>query len=348
MRIALLIAVVFLCALVVAQPSQGGKTASGSSGSSRGSSSGSSGPASKGPQSRKPSIKVNNNQLMITSVSQTDTFKDKLSFTIKTNGGNTAAGNNGLLDVRFGYYAKSDDAKEGFSYGVRVFSIIEFLESGATAGYQPAEDTLVQRWRPTSWGNFVTSTRWAGELQIDEFTATADNIFLVRGEVVGVPIAANGTRPGLNPNSVKFDFEVNNFPYKNTSSSLALETVIVSKTKVAQGPASKVSAITVTGEGDVVGEFTWVDHVEISGGRNASVIASQIAKDGDDTDGQMFKTYFAFNTTAHPSAILWDPSVGAAYSSDTPPAPVTSSASVSRTSIATLLLVSVAVAAAIV
>jgi hypothetical protein len=159
-------------------------------------------------------------------------------------------------------------------FQVRFYAILEFVESGAHRGFQPTEDTLIQRYTlvTESWFPFTSFT--SGSLI--EFNATTTQATLgLHGYVSSNIVTLPKSNFDLSSSEVKFDVFLNFISkYRQSGTTLALEARIKTWTKVA--PGNSANYITFFGNQNAAASFNWVPTATDGNGNVVNVIASNL------------------------------------------------------------------------
>ena len=148
------------------------------------------------------------------------------------------------------------------------------MESGANRGYQPDEDTLVQRYTLTSesWQPFTDSKT---DSLITFAAMTTENTIGLQGYVSENIVTLPKSNYNISPREVKFDVLVDFVDkYQQNGTTLALEARIKTWTKVAQG--NSASYVTFFGDKDAAASFNWVKTATDGNGNIVNVLASNL------------------------------------------------------------------------
>lgn len=141
----------------------------------------------------------------------------------------------------------------------KIFYYIAFRE---IIEYEPLTDTPLQtlNLRTASYDNIilVTATSTDGESGYKVELSSSDAIFKIRAYIFNTYALVNGAL--VNPNSVKVEIEINNFPYFSQTSVLKLDALVISKTKIEDGD-NEVK----TYSGNVESYFQWEKEVSSDG-----------------------------------------------------------------------------------
>jgi len=222
-------------------------------------------------------------------------------------------------------------------FRVKFTELVEYLESGATPGFQAGEDTLVQTYTDASWGAWTNDavSDTAGYFQ--STVATLDGVLGFTVYATGSPVSMANFN--ITSNKVKFDVNIANFPFQQTGSYLALVSKLESDDADAEfenhggdenddsddeeddSSTSSTSTVEVWGDDNddeedrtfkvskatssISGFFTWVQTVEVVDAFGTSRTANVLTTI-DTAENNM---YFTFNVSS-PQSIFWDPEIG--------------------------------------
>jgi len=222
-------------------------------------------------------------------------------------------------------------------FRVKFTELVEYLESGATPGFQAGEDTLVQTYTDASWGAWTNDavSDTAGYFQ--STVATLDGVLGFTVYATGSPVSMANFN--ITSNKVKFDVNIASFPFQETGSYLALVSKLESDDADAEfenhggdenddsddeedSSTSSTSTVEVWGDDNddeedrtfkvskatssISGFFTWVQTVEVVDAFGTSRTANVLTTI-DTAENNM---YFTFNVSS-PQSIFWDPEIGA-------------------------------------
>jgi hypothetical protein len=207
---------------------------------------------------------------------------------------------NGFLGVNFEYLLRQTG--KSLKYKVNFLSIIEYAESGATAGYQPAQDSIVQIWKLSNglWNPWYGPYFGDGS-SLAFNTSTSDGILSVSGFVANSPTFLTQQSYQLHPNEVKMNLGVDfRSIYKSRTgqSVLAIEVHIISSSPISKDSSS------ITIDGDQPGVFKWPNTAKTENGASVNVLATDLAQ----VSTTEWKMYFTLNSTERTS-FEWDPAV---------------------------------------
>lgn len=160
------------------------------------------------------------------------------------------------------------------------------------------------------------------------------SVLTIRVRMASSPIVDSGLK--IDPNSVKIDFEIHDYPYANQTDStrLALTTVVKSKTKAKfQGQRillerqlvfnNDPSTFFIRSHGSwyfpgfPVGVFSWAPTAQMSHFSNVEV-AARCPYSETGTEFAVYYTLVTPEHNLHPSSLIWDPTVGLKYEQGEP------------------------------
>ena len=246
-------------------------------------------------------------EFKIESEAKSGNTKDKIEVKFETNG---------KLEFDLKYYTKVDDNKTKLRFRFKIDKLIEYIENGTEPGYQPGEEVNVVSLKEIGWKPLAYTTDNTTEIVTAE---TVDGMFKL--VVKYSPSLVQDRNFTLTPNALKIDIYVNNFPYTNNGSMLAIETKLKTVAKMEiknqsfeeENGFSKDEKEVALQAGDFQGYFSWAEYA-MADGKTVAVIPSKfIDASGEENDLDVGETaskmFFAFNATA-PKSVYWDPKLG--------------------------------------
>lgn len=229
----------------------------------------------------------------------------------------------GSPQIKIEYSFENDSTHVESSFRLQLYSIVEYKDNGTQGnGYQNGVDTLVGNessygLADQQWNNFEYAQSDVNGYTLYTVTAsTADGVVKLVLKLSNGIVDVNSTT--LVPDSLKFDFEVHNFPYTANDSSLALVTKIKSESQQeVQNDTTHEKAGFSTNEAEVNfggnAFFSWVQNALADGTSVPVVTSSLVNNDNQETDlssgEHSSRMSFAFITT-NAKDIVWDPEVG--------------------------------------
>jgi hypothetical protein len=256
-------------------------------------------------------VDVQGKSLLIQATSsKNDTHHDTFQFDV-----NLAEQHPDILHANFLYQPKANTT---IQFSVQLKSIIEFNTTN-TAYYKGDEKTIISQWpmngTGVQWQDWVDESSDISGVHVYSYSATSvDGVFTIRVYITETDLNVNRFL-ALDPDNVKMDFEIHNYPYQNNvnNSRLAIHSYTVSQTNSSvSGPTAASNRILAFGEtGTPMGVFTWDGQV------NTTTEMVNVNAWGTNTTGNAFNIYFTFGTTIplHPRDLIWDPRVGVYYGS---------------------------------
>ncbi len=188
-------------------------------------------------------------------------------------------------------------------FQITFYSIIEFEDENGNGIYEPDLDHEIQEMVLDSWENISYVNSSAHIFTI----ITTDDVFLVRIFAVEGYTDVNGTI--IAPAEIKIDFEFHNFPFKNETSLLALQTKfqtnaaynLKNKTRGEDEGYAENEASVELESNSAVGYFAWAENA-VADGVDIEVLSSPF-KDG--ASGK-----FMYLNYPHATDIIHDPKIG--------------------------------------
>ncbi|MHA1612821.1 MAG: hypothetical protein ACTSYU_12260, partial [Promethearchaeota archaeon] len=200
-------------------------------------------------------------------------------------------------------------------------SLIEFVDVNADGIFNESIDEEVQDFRLDDF----SPIEYLPEVQADNSTlhylrvSTTDGVFTAHLFVAGEFMSLNTTV--LTPTEIKIDIEIQDFPYINDSSQLALYTKIETEYELEEedhteneelGFATNESGLTSEMNGFMAG-FSWAEQADVDGVMK-NVTITPVDVDDDHPDDE--KIYINYPRGTH---IYHDPKIGVLGILDTPP-----------------------------
>ena len=267
---------------------------------------------------REVKVEYSDNEIQIESQLKTGDIKDE--FQIKVEAGDDLA-------IKLEYEEETVvDAVETeleLEFKVVFKSLIEFIDMDGNGIYNTDNDTEIQEYTFEEFDPIV----YAPILQPDNSTlhylniSTVDNVFTAH--LFDAGDFMNLSTTVLTPTEVKIDIEINDFPYLNDSSQLAVYTKLETSSEMEEDDETEDEENGyVEEEGGVVTEmngfmadFTWAENALIDG---TVMSVSTTPIDTDDTDSNAEKMYIVYPRGTH---IYHDPKIGMVGILTEPPAP---------------------------
>lgn len=258
---------------------------------------------------RKVQYQINNDgvNFQMEAESADDSSNSKISFIMKGT-------SNGFF-CNFKYESSKDRPLE---YSANLLRIIEFVPKSGEA-FNPSTDVPASVFVPNQYKKATVETKTSGTVTTYDFTLeTSNGVFAVIGHIV-TDTRRNGTVV-YSPNSVKLDYLIRNWSYKQNGTKLALESRIQTKDDCRERREGSTDRVEINGNagGRIKGTFTWKPTVDADG-VSVDVLKTTLDKSPDqnvtrreDTEYRLFHT---FNTVNRVKIFNWDPSIGATSSS---------------------------------
>jgi len=225
---------------------------------------------------------------------------------------------------------RREDDEQSVEFRFRLSYLAEYVESGANAGFQPNEDTVVSTYggdefsdkkrvtipnTQAEWNDFKRNAdKTSGTATIYSFQAsTSDAVLTIKGYIATEPTTSGGVE--LDPNQVKLDILVSNYPFQQDDTYLALVARVKADADFESDDDDsndedhlQVKPATAT---TAFGGFGWLNTLTVDGVETA--VVSSTGKESEDSEGSEYYTYFAF--PAHGTDYVWDPNFMVQYSS---------------------------------
>jgi hypothetical protein len=147
---------------------------------------------------------------------------------------------------------KSTDTQDFFAARFAIDKIVEYVEANNVPGFQPGQDIIIREYILTGtpsnpWSGFTRNTiNLDSTTTVDQLTTTLTASFgssLTFGAQITSAdvVTGNTTKVVLTPDSFKTVFELDNIVYFNSSSRLAIGTIIVTKGKFTRSNETSTS-----------------------------------------------------------------------------------------------------------
>jgi len=260
-------------------------------------------------------------------------IQDAIEFTFSTVG---------LPHVTLRHFARSSDGVEARAARHAFRKLVEYVNVNSDPGYQPENDTKVQSyyfWNNTWSPLTVSSTTTAGGATVTSIcTNTANSVVVLCVYLtdIATDLTVNGSVFHLDDQAIHHTLTINNFPFINTNSQLALKAHFEAKTRVVdwnETDANEAAEDLSDAGDDHHPVAAWNTYVNVTGAGctpTATVEreAIRIVESINDTDNLPASatqfpdhisfstilriTYFSFLTNAgcRPTQIFWDPDLG--------------------------------------
>jgi len=259
------------------------------------------------PKQRTLKVKVDHDKLSIEAKYKNDTYEDEFQVEADLGTGKE------LVDFKFDYEKVNLKNTTDLELDFEIHGIVEFIVTDDQPIFTN-ESEVVYTWPgddKIKWTDWNDNSGVQDGVYIYNYSATAGPL------LIRVLLAAtNATVGGLaiDPNSVKIDVEVRNFPYSRPNKTrLALVTEVKSKTtsSVPGSKAIKDNKLIFSDQPDLpLGTFSWYDKVQADGS-DIDIVAWTSTTGKHKT----FDIYFTYLTDVdvRPDSLLWDPRVGLDY-----------------------------------
>jgi len=236
-----------------------------------------------------------------------------------------------LLSCVFGYQAQNGENSTQIQFSTTVDRIVEFYSHGDIPKHPTKDDTkLIYNGSNTvyssypsegsmQWNFWVNESAVVDDVPVQIYSATTnDGVFKVRVHIT--PRTVESRSGVLNPNDVKMDFEIHDYPFVEDKSRLALEIEVqiqsqnswqanLEKDGILIGEQSKWSPF---------GSYSWNKTAVATETDGVETLIPVIP--ADEPDNQGIDLYFTFLTPKgeEHGDIVWDPRLGLSYVDPTP------------------------------
>jgi len=271
------------------------------------------------PQHRDIKIKLDKLKLEISASYKNLTFQDEFKFGIDL--GKTK---HDLVDMNFKYTNSSWFNQNSLEFNFFLEKIVEFQITEEINVWEGDENTVLSTYPPAktkpSWRPWQNETHYDSGITVFAFSATTiDGIFTVRVSIAATPVPGSSLK--IDPNSVKIDIGIDNYPYQGQvgQSRLALVTEVRSLTESKQTGKKPIKDYRIIFDDNPdlpLGAFSWVPSVDIvvDDLNFTAVPVVAFSPQENDLRAKKFDIFFTFATNGtQASSLFWDPSIGLNY-----------------------------------
>ncbi len=213
------------------------------------------------------------------------------------------------VEIKLEYEQESETAEGEFEteleQEVEFDSIIEFVDSNNNSIFDKGEEVFVysldrRSFNPISYTTGITVNNVTEHIIS---TQTTDGVLKITLHAVGE--FANIENQLVKPTEIKIDLEINNFPYTNDSSKLAMKikiesTMEIETEKRAEGGEEEVK---IKSTSNFEGFFSWKKTALIDGVEK-EVLSTSLEQDPDEDSEEIYLIYERGNSIIH------DPKIG--------------------------------------
>lgn len=190
-------------------------------------------------------------------------------------------------------------------FEVKFDKIVEFVDNNGDGLYDDGEEIYVYDLEEVSFAPAQYTPENVNGVTVHKVTIqTEDGVFKVTLYASGTPLIISGENVG--PNEVKIDIEINNFPYHDSNSKLALKTELESELEVEEEKheieETNEEEVEVT-SGNYGGFFSWKKTATVDGVLKP-VKSTEISEDPEEGDRELYLIY------EHGDSIVHDPKIG--------------------------------------
>jgi hypothetical protein len=255
---------------------------------------------------RELQVEVSSSEIQVESVLKNGEQQDSFHFGIKF-------GTDGL-QLRVEYENEDNSGSIDLQFEVDMTKIIEFIDSDADGIYNPVSDAFVKEILLNSFSApiYATEILVTGETLHKIDISTTDGVFNTHFYVVEEFVNVNGSL--VTPAEVKFDIEIINFPYSETTSLLALYVKLESESEYnleteteneEEGLSDNEESVETSSTSARESGFLAWNQTAIVDGSEMPVRTSAITTDENDLDEE--KMYIIYT---HGAIIYHDPTMG--------------------------------------
>jgi hypothetical protein len=204
-----------------------------------------------------------------------------------------------------------------------LIKIVEFVDDSPANGRFDAGEEVSFYHSPKIWLPWTETVGQIGSAKIHNFTAaTKDGVIRIIAHI------ASRTTGEFDVNGIKFDLEINNFPFKqSTSTGLAFITEIISDSRVEDGHRENTDGMHRRNAGGrhqdikvieqlaaVTGRFVWVDSIDITGNNRNDTVTVHAGTPKAKGRRHNYELNFWVNERA--DRYFWDPELKVDYKQD--------------------------------
>lgn len=228
-----------------------------------------------------------------------------------------------IMTTEFYYSSRAGSNETEMEFKLELLRVVEFHSSDVNMIYEGNVSTIASFWPPEGkldWTKWASSEYSAnGVMHRAWETSSGDGILTFRVHIS--ILVANETSAKFDPNSVKIDIKINQYPYTSPGNTrLALEAKISSKTKTKALPCARcrVAVDKLSFEDDAglpMGIIKWKPTSFVN---NVSTIpiAAFLADESHHHRANiaMYYNFMTFSDAIHSRSLLWETSLGIEYS----------------------------------
>jgi len=266
-------------------------------------------------------VKAQGDMFQATSKSQTNGVQDEFNFRMRL-----VSDKKWVMSSNLIYATQQDQNRSDVQFAFDLFYLVEFHCNDTHPIYVGDESTVLSVWPKEQKVQWDENTDWDpkevddhGVLRRSWTRVSKDGVLTIRIHID--QLIANGTNVKFLPNSVKYDIDINNFPWTSTESRVALITKVSTLTTPPTNNCSNdciFNGTLVTFSdtyGHPLGVFAWDPNVKVDKSKMAPVVA--YLKSNDDNDDNLH-FYFTFKTIGQSKTMYWDPMQGLDYNNPGP------------------------------
>jgi len=205
------------------------------------------------------------------------------------------------VEYKFANKTDTTKTKAAVKYDFRILELIEFTPTDITKGYQG--EAAVSTYPSGGKWNWE-SIAYDSADGVYNFQAT-DGVVTLIGHY-----ASKATNEVFDPNHVKFDVQVDNFPYASTGTALSISGRLQTDSKLKTKVDGEPTMVVDLEDEAVEGYFSVVESAKVNGADTKIVWSN---KAGEESNAKTKNVFFTPETTDKIDTLAWDPEIGANY-----------------------------------
>lgn len=234
------------------------------------------------------------------------------------------------LQFSYNYKSSVNSTQTKVQMKFELRSLVEFIDNTSNPtnvlGALDAHDQIVQQinFHQIAWNMTYSKTTVSNQTIYNIVVNGSQGSMVITFTFLITTGIVNQGNYTLTPNAIKFNVEIQNFPFKDPNSLLATQVLIknrVQNTQVETNTENHQKGYSgqehqLAFNNNTVGAFFSWSTTYLADGVNKTVIVSPVTttNNGEGEDGSYGSVYFNF---AHAQDIFWDPSVGVTLASMT-------------------------------
>jgi len=268
-----------------------------------------------GPRERNIVVRVGRRDVFIEAKFKNTTYEDEYQFEART--GDSLISFHFEYELKVRVNRKVNKTKMDLDFVAERVLEYDVADSDFFAGSNEIVSSYPE-WKrrptPPKWGPWQDNSYSVNGTKVYKFSAST-GIFTIRFQLSAQPVKGRGGLQ-VDPNSIKIDFEVDNYPYIGdpNATRLALDTTIRSKVISKMSGRRAIvdrSLKFLDSPESPLGSFTWNGTAAV--GDTAIDVAAWTPEQGKQREFDVFFSFMTPSNKMHPASIIWDPTIGLDY-----------------------------------